>query len=152
MPNQGRCKVWKSGGLACSIMMGIICPLGWDRVNCLAKKIPKVYSPSKSSYFMIMYHVSKKSWNMSKMIIFFPKVPELNCNIIQFLESSQDTILTKIVLDQSLVCNKERNIRRFWMISNCMILDESKQEQLQILSKGPHLYLRINLVSFTKDY
>ena len=43
-----------------------------------------------------------------KLSIFFPEGLELNCNIIQFLESSQDTILPKRVLDQFLVCNKER--------------------------------------------
>ena len=34
---QGRHKVWKSGGGAWSTVVGIICPPGWDRVNCLAK-------------------------------------------------------------------------------------------------------------------
>ena len=33
---QARGKVWKSGG-ARSTVVGIICPPGWDRVNCLAK-------------------------------------------------------------------------------------------------------------------
>ena len=33
---QGRRKVRKSGG-ACSTVVGIICPPGWDRVNCSAK-------------------------------------------------------------------------------------------------------------------
>ena len=33
---QGRRKVWKSGG-ARSTVVGIICPPGLDRVNCLAK-------------------------------------------------------------------------------------------------------------------
>ena len=33
---QVRRKVWKSGG-AHSIVFGIICPPGWDRVNCFAK-------------------------------------------------------------------------------------------------------------------
>ena len=33
---QARRKVWKSGG-AGSTVVGIICPPGWDRVNCLAK-------------------------------------------------------------------------------------------------------------------
>ena len=30
-------KVCKSGGGACSTMVGIICPPSWDRVNCLAQ-------------------------------------------------------------------------------------------------------------------
>ena len=34
---QGRRKVWKSGG-ARSTVVGKICPPGWDRVSCLAKK------------------------------------------------------------------------------------------------------------------
>ena len=34
---QVRRKVWKSGGGACIIVVGITCPPGWDRVNCLAK-------------------------------------------------------------------------------------------------------------------
>ena len=33
---QGRRKVWKFGG-ACSTVVGIICPPGWDRVNCSSK-------------------------------------------------------------------------------------------------------------------
>ena len=33
---QGRHKVWKFEG-ACSTVVGIICPPGWDRVNCSAK-------------------------------------------------------------------------------------------------------------------
>ena len=33
---QGRRKVWKFEG-ACSTVVGIICPPGWDRVNCSAK-------------------------------------------------------------------------------------------------------------------
>ena len=37
MSEQGRRKVWKSGGGACSTVVGIICPPGWDRVNCFAK-------------------------------------------------------------------------------------------------------------------
>ena len=35
---QGRRKVWKSEG-ASNTVVGIICPPGWDRVNCLAKKL-----------------------------------------------------------------------------------------------------------------
>ena len=32
---QARRKVWKSrGGGACSTVVGIICPPGWDRANC----------------------------------------------------------------------------------------------------------------------
>ena len=59
---------------------------------------------------------------------------------LRALESSQNTVLPKRMLGQFLFYGIGDIRRRFWLISNCMILDGSK---------GPHLYLRINLVSFT---
>ena len=45
---QARRKVWNSGG-ARSTVVGIICPPGWDRVNCLAKNWGGLSPPSPTA-------------------------------------------------------------------------------------------------------
>ena len=109
-------------GVACSTVVGIICPLGWDRVNCLAKAPPAPRLRRACSYstchfhqatytFHAQIHVMGKFWcaaNWLECEWFFIDICFCLCFgfrielVIEWVTKSQASILQILVISPIL--------------------------------------------------